>query len=95
MDHARTSMMEKSVSNKYWREVVSIAIYTLDSLQVKKGINATPFELWYGYAPKVKYFKIFRTKFYIFKDNMNEKSMQRVMKVYSKDIPLRVKLISV
>ena len=38
-------------------------------MQVKKATNATPFELWYGYAPNVKYFKIFRRKCYIFKDN--------------------------
>ena len=73
MDCARTLMMEKNVSHKYWREVASIAIYTLNKVQVKKGTNATPFELWYGYAPNVKYFKVFGRKCYIFKDNRNGK----------------------
>lgn len=37
-------------------------------MQVKKGI-----ELWYGYAPNVKYFKVFGRKCYILKDNRNGK----------------------
>ena len=73
MDCGTTQMMEKNVSQKYWREVVSTTIYTLNRVQVKKGTNATPFELWYGYAPNVKYFKVFWWKCYILKDNRNEK----------------------
>ena len=53
MVSARTLMMEKNVALKYWREVVSIAIYTLNCVQVKKGTHSTPFELWYGYSPNV------------------------------------------
>ena len=43
MGCARTLMMEKSVSKKYWRQVVSIVFYTLNRVQVKKDINTTPF----------------------------------------------------
>ena len=73
MDCARTLMMEKNVSLKYWREVVSTSIYTLNHVQVKKGTHATPFELWYGYSPNVKYFKVFGRKCYILKDFRNGK----------------------
>ena len=45
MDCARTLMMEKNVSKKYWREVVSTIVYTLNRVQVKKSTNATPFEI--------------------------------------------------
>ena len=72
-NNARTLMIEKNVSQKYWREVVSTTIYTLNRVQVKKGTNATPFELWYGYAPTINYFKVFGRKFYILKDNRNGK----------------------
>ena len=44
IDCARTLMMEKNVALKYWREVVSTTVYTLNRVQVKKGTNATPFE---------------------------------------------------
>ena len=49
IDCARTLMMEKIVSLKYWREVVSIVFHTLNQVQVKKGTIATPVELWYGH----------------------------------------------
>ena len=55
------------------REVVSTPMYTLNRVQVKKCTNVTPIELWYGYAPNVKYFKVFGRKCYILKDNRNEK----------------------
>ena len=73
MDCARTPMMEKNVSLKYWREFVRKAIYTLNRVQVKKGTHLTPFELWYGHSPNVKYFKVFGSKCYILKDVRNDK----------------------
>jgi hypothetical protein len=73
IDCARTLMMEKNVALKYWREVVSASIHTLSCVQVKKGTNTTPFELWYGHSPNVKNFKMFGCKCYILKDNRNRK----------------------
>ena len=73
MDCARTLMMEQVISHDCWRETISIVVYTLNKLQVKKGTNTTPFELWYGYAHYVKYFKVFGRKFYILKDSRNGK----------------------
>ena len=46
MDYARTLMMENSVSKKYWREAMSTIAFTMNRVQVKKGTNATSFELW-------------------------------------------------
>ena len=71
MDYERTLMMEKCVSHKYWKEAVSTSIYILNRVHVKKGIDDKPFQLWYGYAPNVKYFKIFGIRCYILKDHMN------------------------
>ena len=71
MDCARTLMMEKNAALKYWREVLSTVVYTLNYVQIKKGTHSTPFELWNGYPPKMKYFKIFGSKFYILKDDRN------------------------
>ena len=73
MDCTRTLMMEKNVSQKYQREIVSIVVYNFNKVQVKKGTNAIPCELWYGYAPNVKYFKFFGIKYYKLKDNRNGK----------------------
>ena len=73
MDYARTLMMQKKVAFKYQREYVSTNVYTLNRVQVKKGTHSTPFELWYGYSPNVKYSKVFGSKCYILKDNKNGK----------------------
>ena len=73
MDCARTLMMEKNVALKYWREAISTIVYTLNHVQVKKGTQSTPFELWYVYPPNVKYFKTFGSKCYILKDDRNGK----------------------
>ncbi|MDF3675383.1 hypothetical protein [Enterobacter hormaechei] len=73
IDCARTLMMEKTVALKYWREVVSVAVHTLNRVQIKKGTNTTPFELWYGHSPNVKHFKVFGCKCFILKDARNGK----------------------
>ena len=73
IDCARTLMMEKNVALKYWREVVSTTVYTLDKVQIKKGTNTTSFKLWYGHSPNVKHFKQFICKCYILKESRNGK----------------------
>ena len=39
MDYARTLMMEKNISLKYWRDCVSTYVYTLNHVQIKKGTH--------------------------------------------------------
>ena len=73
MDYARKLIMEKNVTLKYWREVVSTVVYTLNHVQIKKFTHSTPFELWYGYSLNVKYSKVFGRKCYILKDVRNGK----------------------
>ena len=66
---------------------ISTIVYTLNHVQVKKGTHSTPFELWYGYPPNVKYFKIFGSKCYILKDDrsgkFDAKSDERIFLGYS------------
>ena len=87
MDCARRVVMEKNVSFKYQREPISIVVYTLNYVQVKKGTHSTPFELQYGYSPNVKLFKVFGSKSYIFKDfrngKLDEKSEEGILIGYS------------
>ena len=73
INYARTVMMEKNIALKYSREAISTVVYTLNRVQVKKGTNAKPFELWYGHSPNVKHFKICGCKFYIYKESRNGK----------------------
>ena len=48
MNYAKNLMIEKNVALKYWKEPISIAVHTLNRVQLKKGSNQTPYELWYG-----------------------------------------------
>src|SRR5271156_6594925 len=66
-------MIEKSITQKFWRESVSTSVYTLNRVQLKKDTNKTPYELWYGYTPNVSYFIIFGSQCYILKDDRNGK----------------------
>ena len=40
-----------------------------EQVQIKKGTNKTPYELWFGHSPSVKYFKIFGSKCSIKRDD--------------------------
>ena len=92
MDYARTLMMEKNLALKYKKEVTSIVVYTLNRVQIKNGTNLTPYELWFGYTPSVKYFKIFGSKCYILKDDRQGNWMLKERKVFYLDTPREEKL---
>ena len=66
-------MMEKNVAQKYWREAVSTIVYTFNRVQIKRGTNVTPLELWYSHSPNVKHFEVFGCKCYILKESRNIK----------------------
>ena len=66
-------MIEKNVSIKYWKQAINTIVHTLNSIQLMKDSNQTPFELWYGYKPNVCYFKVFSSKFYILNDSVKGK----------------------
>jgi len=55
---ARSMMMEANLPKVYWREAIHTAIYIQNRVQVKGNGTKTPYELWYGRVPIVKYFKI-------------------------------------
>ena len=64
-------------------------------MQVKKGTHSTPIELWYGYSPNVKYFKVFGSNVTFLKILGMKILLHKVRKVYSYGIPQEVNLISV
>ena len=56
---------EARLSNGYMKEGISIAVNILNRGKLRKNNNKTPYELWFGRAPSVKYFKVFGSKYYI------------------------------
>ena len=61
-------LFENGVPKTFQREVVNIVVYTLNKAQLKKCMEKKPYELWFGYSPSIKYFKIFGSKYYIKRD---------------------------
>jgi len=59
-------MLNKAkLSDGYWREAIRITVYILNKGQIRFNSDKTPYELWFGRAPSVKYFKVFGSKCYI------------------------------
>ena len=65
----RAMLIENDVPKIFWRDAINTIVYTLNRVQIKKGMEKTPYELWFGYSPLVKYFKIFDRKCYIMRDD--------------------------
>ena len=73
MDCARTLMIGKNITIKYYNEAINTAVHTLNRVQLKKDSFKTPYELWYGYKPNVSYLKVFGSKCYILKESRKGK----------------------
>ena len=68
---ARVMLHNKKMSKSFWGEVVNTACHTLNRVYFKPDSKQTPYELWRGKKPVVKYFKIFGSDCYILRDREN------------------------
>ena len=57
------------MSKKFWREEINTTMYTMNRVQIIKGMRKKPYELWFGHSLLVKYFIIFGRKCYIKRDD--------------------------
>ena len=73
MDCTRTLMIVNNIAIKYQKEAINTTMHTLNKVQLKKDLNQTPYELWYGYKPNVSYLKVFGSKSYILKETRKGK----------------------
>ena len=62
---ARVMLNNKSMPKSFWREAVNTACYTLNRVYFRPNTKKTPYELWRGKKPVVKYFKVFGSDYYI------------------------------
>ena len=62
-------LFENDVSKTFWREAVNTIVYTLNRVQIRKGMNKTPYELQFSHSPSIKYFRIFGSRCYIKRDD--------------------------
>ena len=61
----------KKFPKSFWGEAVNTACHTLNRVYFRPDSKKTPYELWKGKKPIVKYFKIFGSDCYILHDREN------------------------
>ena len=47
VEATRAMIIENDVLKTFWREAVNIVVYTLNRVQLRKGMDKTPYEFWF------------------------------------------------
>ena len=68
---ARAMLYNKNVARNLWGEVVNTICHTINKVYFRPCTKKTPYELWKGRKPNVKYFRIFGSTCFILKDREN------------------------
>jgi hypothetical protein len=87
---ARVMIHSKNLAQHYWGEAVNTACHIINRVYPRPETNKTPYEIWRGKKPAVKYFKTFGSKCYILRDRENlgkfdSKSDEGIFLGYSKN----------
>ena len=67
----RAMLHNKDVARSLWGEAINIACHMINRVYFRPSTKNTPYELWKGRKPNVKYFIIFGSTCFIFKDIEN------------------------
>ena len=59
---------KKNVPIKFWAEALNTTFYTLKRVYLHLGTTMTPYEIWKGKKPNLKYFHEFRSTCFILND---------------------------
>ena len=65
---ARAMLHNKEVARNLWVETVNTACHMINKVYFRPSTKKTPYELWKGRKPNVKYFRIFGSICFILKD---------------------------
>ena len=68
---ARAMLHNKDVPRNLWGEAINTACHTINRVYFRPGTKKTPYELWKGRKPNVKYFRIFGSACFILNDREN------------------------
>ena len=67
-DVARAMLHNKDMARNLCEEAVNTACHTVNRVYFRPSTKKTPYELWKGRKPNVKYFRFFRSTCFILKD---------------------------
>jgi hypothetical protein len=68
---ARVMIHSRNLAQHFWGEAVNTACHIINRVYLRPETNKTPYEIWRGKKPTVKYFKTFGSKCYILRDLEN------------------------
>ena len=68
---ARVMLHNEKLPKSFWGEAINTACHTLNRVYFRPDSKKTPYELWRGKKPVVKYFRIFGSDCYILCDREN------------------------
>ena len=82
------------MARNLWGEAINTACHTVNRVYFRPSTKKTPYELWKGRKPNMKYFKIVRSTCFILNDRENVgKLVLEVLKEYFWVIPPQARLI--
>jgi hypothetical protein len=61
----------KNLAQHFWGEAINTACHIINRVYLRLETSKTPYEIWRGKKPTVKYFFIFGSKCYILRDREN------------------------
>ena len=67
----KAMLHNKDMARNLWGEAVNTACHTVNRVYFRPSTKKTPYELWKGRKPNLKYFKIFGSTCFILKDREN------------------------
>lgn len=66
-----TMLKDSKLDEKFSVQAIDMAVFIINRSLLRNNYNKTPCELWKGKPPNVKYFRIFRSKCYIKREDQN------------------------
>jgi transposase InsO family protein len=68
---ARVIIHSKNLAQHFWGEADNTACHIINRVYLRPETNKTPYEIWRGKKPTVKYFRTFGSRCYILRDRKN------------------------
>ena len=68
---ARVMIHSKDLPRHFWGEAVSTACHIINRVYLRPETTMSPYEIWKGRKPTVKYFRVFGSPCYILQDREN------------------------
>jgi hypothetical protein len=68
---AHVMIHSKNLAQHFWGDAVNTACHIINRVYLRPETNKTPYEIWRGKKPTVKYFRTFGSRCYILHDREN------------------------